>query len=197
MTALAESDLRVLANPNDPTGNNLPSTASAGCQRRLQRQRRQILGPYAARQSVLAVIDTDASHLDCGGIGPGLPLGGAAHFRATRDLPDLFRCERLRARRRHLRWRNWASPTPGGNGPNGFDCSGLIQQAWARAGVGIGRTTYDQMLDATPTTPASLQPGDLVLIPGATGSLASPGHVGMYLGLGQTVHAPQPATSCG
>lgn len=79
----------------------------------------------------------------------------------------------------------------GGTGPDRFDCSGLTQRAWAKAGKAIGRTTYDQLRDGTETTVAQLQPGDLVLIPGSQGTLASPGHMGMYVGSGFVVHAPR------
>jgi cell wall-associated NlpC family hydrolase len=79
----------------------------------------------------------------------------------------------------------------GGTGPDRFDCSGLTQSAWAVAGHRLGRTTWDQMRDGTTTTIASLQPGDLVLIPGSAGSLASPAHMGMYIGDGLVVHAPK------
>ncbi|NMM32521.1 MAG: C40 family peptidase, partial [Phycicoccus sp.] len=37
---------------------------------------------------------------------------------------------------------------------------------------------------------SSLRPGDLVLIPGSDGSLASPGHLGMFIGEGLVIHAP-------
>ena len=79
----------------------------------------------------------------------------------------------------------------GGNGPGAYDCSGLTQQAWIRAGVPIGRVVTQQLHDGTPTTLAALQPGDLVMIPGALGTMAAPGHVGMYIGHGLVVHAPR------
>ena len=79
----------------------------------------------------------------------------------------------------------------GGNGPAAYDCSGLTQQAWIRAGVPVGRVVSQQLLDGIPTSLASLRPGDLVMIPGALGTMARPGHVGMYLGEGLIVHAPR------
>ena len=79
----------------------------------------------------------------------------------------------------------------GGTGPDRFDCSGLTQAAWQRAGIPIGRTTWDQLRDGAPTIEAALAPGDLVLIPGSQGSLAAPGHMGMYLGHGLVIHAPR------
>jgi peptidoglycan DL-endopeptidase CwlO len=71
----------------------------------------------------------------------------------------------------------------GGTGPNGFDCSGLVQAAWAAAGVAIPRTTYEDW-DELPHIPVSeMQPGDLVIYNGE-------GHVGMYVGNGYIIDAP-------
>lgn len=79
----------------------------------------------------------------------------------------------------------------GAEGPDSFDCSGLTQAAWRRAGVAIGRVVSQQMAYGTPTTLSALQPGDLVMIPGALGTIARPGHVGMYIGYGLIVNAPR------
>lgn len=74
----------------------------------------------------------------------------------------------------------------GGTGPcsAGFDCSGLVQAAWAAAGVSIPRTTWEDW-DSLPHIPTSdLQPGDLLLYNGE-------GHVAMYVGNGEIIDAPQ------
>ena len=73
----------------------------------------------------------------------------------------------------------------GATGPNTFDCSGLVMQAWAAAGIQIPRTTYDQWA-ALPHIPASaIRPGDLAFFD-------AQGHVAMYIGNGKYVDAPQP-----
>ncbi|MER5650590.1 NlpC/P60 family protein [Streptosporangium sp. NPDC002524] len=76
----------------------------------------------------------------------------------------------------------------GGEGPGGYDCSGLTQTAWARAGVGIPRTTYEQWSwgagRRVPLDLNQLQPGDLLFSKGL-------GHMGMYAGNGKMVHAPR------
>ncbi|MEE2038938.1 bifunctional lytic transglycosylase/C40 family peptidase [Nocardiopsis sp. CT-R113] len=77
----------------------------------------------------------------------------------------------------------------GGTGPHAFDCSGLTMQAWAAAGVGIGRVTTDQVNAGTRVDLANLQPGDLLFYD--TGSGAPPSHVTMYVGGGQMVNAPR------
>ncbi len=72
----------------------------------------------------------------------------------------------------------------GATGPGSYDCSGLVQAAWAAAGVSIPRTTYEQWA-ALPHVPASAaRPGDLAFFDGE-------GHVAMYIGNGQYVDAPQ------
>jgi len=74
----------------------------------------------------------------------------------------------------------------GGTGPGGFDCSGLTQAAWRAGGVTLPRTTWQQWAwGAARKVPLSaLQPGDLIFSEGL-------GHVSMYAGNGQIVHAPQ------
>src|SRR5664280_1268840 len=78
----------------------------------------------------------------------------------------------------------------GATGPAAYDCSGLMLAAWAAAGHTLTRTTTTQLRDGTATSQAQLSPGDLVLIPGSGGTLASPGHVAMFIGDGLVVEAP-------
>lgn len=78
----------------------------------------------------------------------------------------------------------------GAVGPDSYDCSGLMVRAWSSAGIQLHRTTQQQLSDGTASSIPSIAPGDLVLIPGSDGSLAAPGHVGMYIGNGLVVHAP-------
>lgn len=76
----------------------------------------------------------------------------------------------------------------GGNGPNGFDCSGLTQQAMAKAGISIPRRAGDQYNAAKSYVPISqAQPGDLVFY--ANQSTGRIYHVAMYMGGGQLAHA--------
>ena len=82
----------------------------------------------------------------------------------------------------------------GAAGPNAYDCSGLTMAAWAAAGVELPHYTVSQWHAGTAVPAVSLlSPGDLVLIPGSDGSLdpPNPHHVGMYLGQGYVVEAPQ------
>ena len=67
----------------------------------------------------------------------------------------------------------------GGTGPDAFDCSGLVMEAYGAAGVSIARTSEEQW--ATEPHVSSPAPGDLVFFPGADGTPSSPGHVGMVI----------------
>ncbi|MGK5551459.1 C40 family peptidase [Actinomadura kijaniata] len=74
----------------------------------------------------------------------------------------------------------------GGTGETGYDCSGLVQSAWRRAGVRLPRVSHDQYRRTEPKVAREdLRPGDLVFF-------NSLGHVGMYLGDQRFVHAPRP-----
>ncbi|MFF3566842.1 NlpC/P60 family protein [Nocardia jiangxiensis] len=77
----------------------------------------------------------------------------------------------------------------GGNGPTvngGWDCSGLTKAAYAAAGITLPRTTYDQVHVGPRIPDDQLQPGDLVFY----GTTADVHHVGLYLGGGKIIHAP-------
>jgi peptidoglycan DL-endopeptidase CwlO len=78
----------------------------------------------------------------------------------------------------------------GGTGPcgSGYDCSGLVQAAWASAGVSIPRDTYEQWAALPHIAMSSLQPGDLLYYNGI-------GHVAMYVGDGYIIDAPSPGQS--
>ena len=82
----------------------------------------------------------------------------------------------------------------GATGPDAWDCSGLVQAAYATIGIPLPRTTYDQVNTGTPVSindSASFRPGDLLFIPGDDGTSTAPGHVGLYLGNGLVLHAPK------
>ncbi len=75
------------------------------------------------------------------------------------------------------RW-GGASPT------SGFDCSGLVYWAYGRLGVEVPHSSY-ALYDLGRRVPRSrLKPGDLLFFTGL-------GHMGLYIGNGRMVHAPQ------
>ncbi|MFF9114384.1 NlpC/P60 family protein [Streptomyces massasporeus] len=75
----------------------------------------------------------------------------------------------------------------GATGPNAFDCSGLVQAAYRAAGVALPRTTYSQIAAGRRVSRSELLPGDLVFF------YAGISHVGIYVGNGRMIHAPNPS----
>ena len=71
----------------------------------------------------------------------------------------------------------------GGASPGGFDCSGLVMWAYAQVGVSLPHSSYAQYGYGVPVSRDQLQAGDLVFFDGL-------GHVGIYIGGDQFVHAP-------
>lgn len=75
-----------------------------------------------------------------------------------------------------------------GASPSGFDCSGLTKYVYARFGINLYHGASSQSSFGVPVAKANLQPGDLVFFEEQYGSRI--GHVGIYVGGGQMVHAP-------
>jgi cell wall-associated NlpC family hydrolase len=71
-----------------------------------------------------------------------------------------------------------ASPAPG------FDCSGLVMYVYAQLGISLPHYAAAQYQLGAPVDRSQLQPGDLVFFDALD-------HVGIYIGNGQFVHAPQ------
>ena len=71
----------------------------------------------------------------------------------------------------------------------GFDCSGLCQWAYSKAGVAIPRDTYGQIAFCHQVNVQNIAVGDLVFC--NFGTERPPGHVVMYIGNGEVVAAPQ------
>jgi cell wall-associated NlpC family hydrolase len=80
----------------------------------------------------------------------------------------------------------------GGNGPNAWDCSGLVQAAYAQAGVNLPRTAADQASTTTIIPVSQAQPGDL-LFWSNDGSAGGVYHVALYVGNGRFVEAANPS----
>jgi cell wall-associated NlpC family hydrolase len=74
----------------------------------------------------------------------------------------------------------WGGATPSG----GFDCSGLTMYVFAQVGVSLPHYAAAQYQLGTPVSRDQLQPGDLVFF-------SNLGHMGMYIGGGNMIHAPQ------
>lgn len=74
----------------------------------------------------------------------------------------------------------------GAEGPDAFDCSGLIQRVWRQAGVELPRTSAEQAQAGQQIPLSDIQPGDLVIY------YSERSHIGMYVGDGKIIHAPHP-----
>lgn len=75
----------------------------------------------------------------------------------------------------------------GGNTPQGFDCSGLVQYSFLRAGIHVPRSTKTQRGKSRKVSISGLARGDLLFF-NPEGKYSS--HVGIYLGGNRFVHAP-------
>ncbi|RAY15339.1 NlpC/P60 family protein [Actinomadura craniellae] len=73
----------------------------------------------------------------------------------------------------------------GAEGPNSFDCSGLVMWAYRQVGVNLPHYTGSQWNAGTHISRSQLQPGDLVFF------YNDLHHVGLYIGNGKMLHAPQ------
>ncbi|GAA3615988.1 hypothetical protein GCM10022419_121590 [Nonomuraea rosea] len=79
----------------------------------------------------------------------------------------------------------------GAEGPAAFDCSGLTMRAYQAAGISIPRVAADQWRHGPPIPSGREQPGDLAFF---NRQADGPGHVGLVIGNGQMIHAPNRRT---
>ncbi|GKZ04245.1 ligand-binding protein SH3 [Paraclostridium bifermentans] len=77
----------------------------------------------------------------------------------------------------------------GAEGPNSFDCSGLVYYVYGQHGIKMPRTSREQANVGTTISQSQLQPGDLIF--SSTDGSGGVNHVGIYIGNGQMIHAPQ------
>jgi len=78
----------------------------------------------------------------------------------------------------------WGGETPA----SGFDCSGLVRWAYRHVGIDLPHSSYALYGEGRPVPRRSLDAGDLLFFEGL-------GHVGLYVGRGRMVHAPQTGRS--
>jgi cell wall-associated NlpC family hydrolase len=106
-----------------------------------------------------------------------VPLTVPRH-RAARPVPLGRRAVRLAARELGVPYRY------GGSSPSGFDCSGLVAFVYGKLGIRLPHNAAAQFAYGHAVSSSHLQPGDLVFFHGL-------GHVGLYIGRGRIIHAPQ------
>ncbi|WP_354641275.1 C40 family peptidase [Kitasatospora camelliae] len=147
----------------------------------LERRRRQALEEIAARQAEEAAKAAAAAAEAARNTPPaalrtaGSPQGAEAAIafaRTTIGLPYIW----------------------GGEGPDGYDCSGLTMLAWRQGGRNLTHFAADQYAESTPIGYGQLRPGDLVFWTD-TGRAADIHHVALYIGDDQIIEAPRPGTA--
>ena len=79
----------------------------------------------------------------------------------------------------------------GAQGPNAFDCSGLMTYIFKNgAGINLPRTSTEQSKYGMTVSKVDLKPGDLIF--SSTNGTGKVSHVGIYIGNGEMIHAPKP-----
>ena len=73
----------------------------------------------------------------------------------------------------------------GGSTPGGFDCSGLTRYVFSQFGVSLAHSVSAQGRKGHRIKASNAQPGDLVV-------WNDGGHIGIYVGGGNMIHAPSP-----
>jgi cell wall-associated NlpC family hydrolase len=82
----------------------------------------------------------------------------------------------------------------GGNSlSGGVDCSGLVQQAFARAGIDLPRVSYEQADFGKRVSLSKLRPGDLVAWDNSSRNNGAD-HIAIYIGGGKIIEAARPGT---
>ncbi|MFE7859966.1 NlpC/P60 family protein [Streptomyces sp. NPDC057403] len=161
-------------------------------QAELARQKKTITGKLdAARRLLSGLSPEERARLGLDGGGTGRASRSATDGRvglqapgsATAQAPDSRAATAVQ-----YAYSKLGSPYVwGATGPDAFDCSGLVQSAYRSAGVSLPRTTYAQIDAGRRVSRSELRPGDLVFF------YSGISHVGIYIGNGQMIHAPNPA----
>jgi cell wall-associated NlpC family hydrolase len=142
-------------------------------------------------EAIVAQVGTQASTLACGQALGGTPAGPASANGLPAGYVIPATATPAEAQAVSFALAQLGKPYVwGAAGPGAFDCSGLTMAAWASAGVQLAHYSVTQLSEGSPVaSPALMAPGDLIFAPGADGTLAAPGHVGMYIGDGLVVNA--------
>ncbi|MFC7307423.1 NlpC/P60 family protein [Streptomyces monticola] len=155
---------------------------------RLRSHKKNITGKLASAERLLKRLTAEQQTRITEGLHGG--SGDDSASRSSRDLPrGAVKAPNARAAQA-VSFAHGALGSPyvwGAAGPDAFDCSGLTQAAYRAAGISLPRTTYTQINAGRRVSRAELAPGDLVFF------YSGLSHVGMYVGNGQMIHAPNPS----
>lgn len=162
-------------------------------QAELKRAKKTITGKLDTARQLLSRL-TDEQRAQLGDLGAAGGAGQRASRSAARDLgpmpsPGSVAAPNSRAAEAiAYAYGKLGSPYVwGATGPDAFDCSGLAQAAYRAAGISLPRTTYAQINAGSRVSRSELRPGDLVFF------YSGISHVGIYVGNGQMIHAPNPS----
>jgi cell wall-associated NlpC family hydrolase len=177
------------------------ATAAVARQRasvkQIQRQKSDLLAALGRARAHTA----DLQRARLANAGKSAPTNAVAGPRIARVLPHGSALGAVAARAA-LKWIGTPYSWGGGNpaGPSlgiaqgahtvGFDCSGLVTYAWARAGVPLTHYATAQYNAGPHPTRDQLRPGDLVFFAHNPADPSTIHHVGIYIGNGQMVEAP-------
>lgn len=164
-------------------------------QAELRRHKKTITGKLDAARDLLSRLTAqDRARLDGGDTGGGTGTRASRASTGARDAlpaPGSATAQAPNSRAADAvsyAYSKLGSPYVwGATGPNAFDCSGLVLASYRSAGVSLPRTTYAQIDAGRRVSRSELLPGDLVFFySGIT-------HVGIYVGDGKMIHAPNPS----
>lgn len=82
----------------------------------------------------------------------------------------------------------------GGASPGGFDCSGLLQYVFNKAGIDLPRVSNEQANAGKRISLEDMKPGDLVAWDNSSRNSGAD-HIAVFVGNGQIIHAPRPGAS--
>ncbi|KUM96727.1 hypothetical protein AQI88_11200 [Streptomyces cellostaticus] len=168
----------------------LELTSLRSRQAELKRQKQTITGKLTEARRLLArLTPPERAQVTADGTAPGHASRSASAPRADLEQPGSTTAPNARAAAAvAYAYQKLGSPYVwGATGPDAFDCSGLAQAAYRSAGISLPRTTYAQINAGRRVSRAELQPGDLVFF------YSGISHVGIYIGGGQMIHAPNPS----
>jgi cell wall-associated NlpC family hydrolase len=142
-------------------------------------QQKQLAGQKTQINAQLAHLNTLMAQAGVKRSGPTAPPKNIPYFAGKAGIAVKFAYSQIGAQ---YHW--------GAAGPYkvGYDCSGLTMAAWARAGVSLPHNADMQYHSMAHISRSQLKPGDLVYYNGL-------GHVAIYVGNGQVIHAPHSGTT--
>ena len=149
---------------------------------RQERLRQAAMAALAAQQAATNAAGND--QVELGGSVASSGDGGSAETSAPIELPPTDGSIGAQAVAVAMQYLG----TPyvwGGAAPGGFDCSGLTSYAYGQLGIGLSHFTGAQWNEGVHVPADQMLPGDLVFFH------SDLHHMGMYIGGGQMIHAPQ------